>query len=153
MRFAALIAIAALAGCTFVAPTATTPPAPGQMTEALAAAAAAYEEAQITGDAATLERLIADDYQLVGSDGSRDDKAGLIAFWTADGFDPSPVTVVEPVEHVWTDGAALGGTVTLSGVMGGESFSTTIRYIDIWALRDGEWRVVYGQTTRVPDPA
>lgn len=150
MRFAALIAIVALAGCNFVAT--APPPAPNApaMTEALAAAAAAYEEAQITGDAVTLERLIADDYQLVGSDGSRDDKAGLIAFWTADGFDPAPITVVEPVEHVWTDGAALGGTVTLSGAMGGESFSTTIRYIDIWALRDGEWRVIYGQTTRVP---
>jgi hypothetical protein len=150
MRFAALIVIAALAACTQQVPAPAVTP-PGEMPEALAAAAAAYEEAQITGDAATLERLIADDYQLVGSDGSRDTKAGLIAFWTADGFDPRPVTVVEPVEHVWTDGAALGGAVTLSGVMGGESFSTTIRYIDVWALRGGEWQVIYGQTTRVPD--
>lgn len=152
MRFAALIVIAALAACTAEAP-APAVTSPGAMPEALAVAAAAYEEAQITGDAATLERLIADDYMLVGSDGSRDDKAGLIAFWTTDGFDPRPVTVVEPVERIFTDSAALGGTVTLSGTQGGEPFSVTIRYIDIWALREGEWRVVYGQTTRVPDPS
>lgn len=121
------------------------------MPEALAAASAAYEEAQIAGDAATLERLIAEDYVLVGSDGAREDKADLITFWTAAGFEPHPVTVVDPIERIFTDGAALGGTVTLAGTQNGEPFSVTIRYIDVWALRDGEWRVVYGQSTRVPD--
>ena len=87
--------------------------APRGMPEALQSAALAYEEAQIAGDATTLGRLIADDYVLVGNDGVRSNKAELIAFWTADDFDPSPVTVTEPVEHVWTDGAALGGTVIL----------------------------------------
>jgi ketosteroid isomerase-like protein len=117
---------------------------------ALMEAAEAYEAAQIAGDAAALQRLIADDYVLVGSDGARENKPDLIGFWTADGFDPAPVIVTEPVEHVWSDGAVLGGTVTLSGQQSGEPFSVTIRYIDVWALRDGEWRVVYGQTTRVP---
>jgi hypothetical protein len=76
----------------------------------------------------------------------------LIAFWTADGFDSSSVTVVDPVEILFTDGAALGGTVTLSGAQRGEPFSITIRYVDVLALRDGEWRVVYGHATRVPTP-
>lgn len=143
----ATVAIATLWLAACGAPQAT-PPAPA----ALTAAAEAYESAQIAGDAAMLERLIADDYVLVGSDGARQDKAELIAFWTADGFDPAPVTVTEPVEHFWSDGAALGGTVTLSGMQGGAPFSVTIRYVDVWALRDGEWRVIYGQTTRVPAP-
>lgn len=151
MRFTALIVIALLAACAPQAPAPAAAP-PGEIPEALASAAAAYEEAQITGDAATLERLIADDYVLVGSDGARENKPDLIAFWTADGFDPSPITVTDPVEILFTDGAALGGTVTLSGTQGGEAFSVTIRYVDVWALRDGEWRVVYGQTTRVPTP-
>lgn len=116
----------------------------------LDAAAELYEEAQIAGDAAALQELIADDYVLVGSDGARSNKAELIAFWTADGFDPAPVTVSEPVEHVWSDGAALGGTVTLSWTQDDAPVSVTMRYVDVWALRDGQWRVVYGQTTRVP---
>lgn len=115
----------------------------------LTAAAERYEEAQIRGDAAALNELIAGDYVLVGSDGARQTKAELIAFWTADGFDPAPVSVSDPVEHRWTDGAALGGTVTLSWTQNGTPVNVTIRYIDIWALRDGEWRVVYGQSTRV----
>jgi hypothetical protein len=116
----------------------------------LDAAAQRYEEAQIGADEAALNELIADDYVLVGSDGARQTKAELIAFWTADGFDPAPVTVTDPVDHRWTDGAALGGTVTLSWTQDGAPANVTIRYIDIWALRDGEWRVVYGQSTRVP---
>jgi hypothetical protein len=149
MRFVAFIVVAALAACAPQTPAPAVTP-PGEMPEALAAAAAAYEEAQIAGDAATLERLIAEDYVLVGSDGERESKSQLIAFWTADGFDPSPVTVADPVEIIFTDGAALGGTVTLAGTQGEEPFSVTIRYVDVWQLRDGQWRVVYGQATRVP---
>jgi len=126
------------------------PPDAADARAALEAAAHRYEDAQIAGDGAALEQLIADDYVLVGSDGARSNKAELIAFWTADGFDPAPVTVTEPVEHVWSDGAALGGTVTLSWTQDGAPVSVTLRYVDVWALRDGEWRVVYGQTTRVP---
>jgi ketosteroid isomerase-like protein len=137
-----------VAACSVEAP----PPAeaPHGMPLALEAAAQHYEEAQIAGDAAALQQLIADDYVLVGSDGARSNKAELIAFWTANGFDPAPVTVSDPVQHVWTDGAALGGTVTLSWTQDGAPVSATIRYVDIWTLRDGEWRVVYGQTTHVP---
>lgn len=123
---------------------------PADTRASLEAAAERYEEAQIAGDAAALQNLIADDYVLVGSGGARSNKTELIAFWTADGFDPAPVTVSEPVEHVWSDGAALGGTVTLSWTQDGAPISVTIRYVDVWALRDGAWRVVYGQTTRVP---
>lgn len=116
---------------------------------ALILAAEAYERAQIAGDAQTLQNIVADDYVLVGSDGSRQTKNDLIAFWAADGFDPEPVAVSDPVEHYWADGAVLGGMVTLRGTRNGAPFSITIRYVDVWALRDGAWMVVYGQTTRV----
>lgn len=139
---AALLAAFVLASCS-EAP-------PPDHRASLETAAQRYEDAQIAGDAAALQELIADDYVLVGSDGARQNKAELIAFWTADGFDPAPVTVSEPVEHIWSDGAALGGTVTLAWTQSGAPVSVSIRYVDVWALRDGEWRVVYGQSTRVP---
>lgn len=143
---AALFPLLMLVACNAPAP----PSASAGVPPALATAAHEYEEAQIAGDGETLSRLIADDYVLIGSDGTPQNKTELIAFWTADGFDPSPVTVTEPIEHVWTDGAALGGTVILSWMQNGQPVSVTLRYIDVWALRDGQWRVVYGQSTRVP---
>jgi hypothetical protein len=144
---AALLPALFLLACSAEAPPIA---APQGMPPALESAAEAYEEAQIAGNGAALQQLIADDYVLVGSDGARQSKDELMAFWTADGFDPAPVTVTEPVEHIWTDGAAIGGAVTLSWTQDGAPINVTIRYVDIWALRDGEWRVVYGQSTRVP---
>jgi hypothetical protein len=119
--FAALFSVLLLAACNAPAPQA----APAGVPAALETAAHEYEEAQIAGDGETLSRLIADDYVLIGSDGAPQNKTELIAFWTADGFDPSPVTVTEPIEHVWTDGAALGGTVILSWMQEGQPVSVT----------------------------
>ena len=130
-------------------------PTPGfawaQMPPDLARSAHEYERAQIEGDAAALERLIAPGFVLVGGDGSRVGKAAHIAEFTAPQLDLDPVVVRDAVEHVWTDGAALGGTVDVVGTFDGAPFHRTLRYVDVWALRDGEWRVVYGQATRVPD--
>ncbi len=117
---------------------------------ALSQAAEAYERAQIEGDAAALERLMASDYVLVGGDGSRTGKAAHIAEFTDPKFDLEPVVVRDMVEHVWPDGAALGGTVDLVGAYDGKPFRQTLRYIDVWRWRDGRWQVVYGQATRVP---
>jgi len=116
----------------------------------LARQAHEYERAQIEGDVAVLERLIAPDFVLVGGDGSRVGKAAHIAEFTSPQLDLEPVVVRDPVEHVWTNGAALGGTADLRGTFDGAPFRQTLHYIDVWALRDGEWRVVYGQATRVP---
>jgi len=110
----------------------------------------AYERAQIEGDGPALEALIADDFILVGGDGSRVGKAAHIAEFTAPQLDLEPVVLRDVVEHVWTDGAALGATVDLRGTFDGAPFRQTLRYMDVWALRDGQWRVVYGQATRVP---
>ena len=125
----------------------------GRMPAALAREVHAYERAQIEGDRAELERLIADDFVLVGGDGARVGKAGHIAEFTNPDLDLEPVVLRDVVEHVWTDGAALGATVDLKGTSGGVAFQQTLRYMDVWALRDGQWRVVYGQATRVPSQA
>src|SRR5687768_10321566 len=83
---------------------------------ALSEAAEAYEDAQIAGDRAALERLVAPDYRLINSDGQEESRQQLIDSWTADGFDPEPVEVRDPIAHVWNDGAVLGGRVILRGL-------------------------------------
>jgi ketosteroid isomerase-like protein len=115
----------------------------------LAAAAHAYDLAQVNGDRAALERLVADDYVLVNGAGQVQDKARLIADYVAPGFKLDPFTIEEPVEKVLGDTAILGGRVKMTGVDGGQRFSLVVRFVDTWAKRDGQWRVVYSQVTRV----
>lgn len=118
----------------------------------LAAAAHAYDAAQVNGDRAALERLVADDYVLVNGAGAVQSKAQLIADYVAPGFKLDPFTIEEPVEKVWGDAAILGGRVNMTGTDGGQRFALVVRFVDTWARRDGQWRVVYSQVTRVAKP-
>ena len=109
-----------------------------------------YDEAQIQGNRAELERWLADDYTLVNSRGLVQAKKDLIAEYTAPGYKLEPFVVREPIEKVWNDGAVMAGVATLKGVDGGKPFSVTLRFADIWAKRNGKWQVIY---THVSPPA
>jgi ketosteroid isomerase-like protein len=116
----------------------------------LAKAVKDYDEAQIHGDGAELRRLVADDYTLVNSTGRIQNKAELIADYTAPGYKIEPFEILEPVEKVWHDGAVMGGLVNLRGTEGGKPFAITLRFADIWAKRNGKWQVVYTHVSRPP---
>ena len=124
----------------------------GVLPSDLAAAAHAYDEAQVRGDRAALERLVADDYVLVNGAGLVQSKADLIGGYVAPGFKLDPFVIEEPVEKVLGDTALLGGRVNMTGVDGGQRFALVVRFVDAWAKRDGQWRVVYSQVTRVAKP-
>ena len=116
----------------------------------LAKAVKDYDEAQIHGDKAQLQRLVADDYTLVNSSGRIQTKAELIADYTAPGYKIEPFEILEPVEKVWSDGAVMGGVVDLRGTDGGKPFAVKLRFADIWAKRNGKWQVIYTHVSRPP---
>jgi ketosteroid isomerase-like protein len=114
----------------------------------LAARVHAYDEAQVKGDKAALEDLLADDYVLVNSRGQRQTKADLIHDYTKPGFKLEPFVVEEPVELAWAEGAVMGGVARIRGVDDGESYDVRLRFSDIWAKRKGKWRVIYTHASR-----
>jgi len=124
--------------------------APNKIPADLAARVHAYDDAQIKGDRAALEDLLADDYVLVNSRGQRQTKADLVRDYTKPGFKLEPYTVEEPVELAWSDGAVMGGVATLRGVDDGQAFEVRLRFSDIWAKRHGRWRVIYTHASRDP---
>jgi hypothetical protein len=114
----------------------------------LAKAVKDYDEAQIHGNRAELERLVADDYTLVNSSGRVQNKAQLIADYTTPGYKIEPFEIQQPVEKAWSDGAVMGGIVDLRGTDGGKPFAVTLRFADIWAKRNGKWQVVYTHVSK-----
>jgi hypothetical protein len=116
----------------------------------LAKAVQDYDDAQVHGDKAELQRLIADDYTLVNSTGHVQDKAALIKDYTTPGYKIEPFEILEPVEKAWNDGAVMGGVVDLHGTDGGKPFAVTLRFADIWAKRNGKWQVIYTHVSRPP---
>jgi hypothetical protein len=116
----------------------------------LAAAVHGYDQAQIDGNRAELQRLLADDYLLVNSSGATETKAQLIADYTTPGFDLEPFIVEQPVQKVWKDGAVMGGIATLRGTDSGKRYELRLRFADVWAKRNGRWQVVYTQVAKTP---
>lgn len=116
----------------------------------LAAAARAYDAAQVNSDKAALERLLADDYLLANSAGRIETKRAFIADQTAAGYRLDPFKIEAPTNKVLGDVALLGGVAALSGVDGGKPYAVRLRFMDVWVRRGGRWQVVFTQATRAP---
>lgn len=116
----------------------------------LAKAVHDYDQAQIDGNEAELNRLLADDYVLANSSGATETKQQFIADSVGPGNKLDPFTVEQPIEKVWDDGAVMAGVATLTGVSGGTPFKVTLRFSDIWAKRNGTWQVIYTHASRQP---
>lgn len=147
------IAWRALACCTLIAASAHAGQEVGDysgLPADLAAAAAAYDLAQFRSNRPELERLLADDYLLAGADGRNQTKAEYIADATAPGAETLSVAITEQVKRAWPNGAVLGGMVDAKNLSGGKQTTTKARFVDVWAKRDGRWRVIFTQVNKVP---
>ena len=115
------------------------------------AAAQAFDDAQLHGDRAVLERMLAPDYLLVRGSGRIGDKKDFIDGFTdpnahLDPFDIKDRLFIRPS----ADTAIVGGEAWVSGTDHGKPFKQHFRYSDTFAKRNGSWVVVYTQVTPLP---
>ena len=127
-----------------------TPPLASDLPPDLAAAARDYDRAQFDNDVATLDRLVADDFILVNSNASVEDKALFLADFKLPGFRIEPYVIEQPVRKVWRDGAVIGGLVNLRWTQDGKHQTRQVRVAYVWMKRDGRWLATYAQVTRIP---
>jgi hypothetical protein len=116
----------------------------------LAIAAKNYDRATIDSDIPTLERLFTDEYVLVNSDASVENKLQAIADFRMPGFKIDPYVMTQTVEMAWDNGAVISGVVQLSWTQDGKHQQRLIRIAHVWAKRRGAWQLTYTQVTRVP---
>ena len=109
-----------------------------------------YERAQLHNDAVTLERLVADDYVLVNSDSTVQNKQQFLEVFRLPGFKVDPHMVEPSVEKIWSNGAVIGGLIHLTWTKDGKEQTRWLRVAHIWAKLNGHWQTVYTQLTRVP---
>ncbi len=141
-RFCAIAAVAAFAAGPVLA---------DALPADLSAAVAAYDRAQVNGDTDALSRLIADDFTLVNSNASVEDKAQFLADFHLPGFKIDPYVIEQPVAKAWDDGAVTGGLLHLSWSQDGKHQTRRLRVAYVWKKRDGRWLATYAPVTRVPD--
>jgi len=119
----------------------------------LAQAMKVYDEGQFHNDVPTLERLVADDYVLVNSDSTLQNKQSFLADFRVPGFRLDPYVMEQRVAKVWGGAAVMAGLVRLSFTQDGKRQTRRLRLVHVWAKRDGRWQVTHTQLTRVPDAA
>ena len=115
----------------------------------LAAAATAYDIAQMKSDRSGLERLLADDYTLANINGRNESKTESIADSVVPGNKTTYVAIRRQVRKAWSNGAVLGGMVDAKGIDHGKPYTMRARFVDVWAKRDGQWQVIFTQIHRV----
>jgi ketosteroid isomerase-like protein len=142
MLLALAVAPLALPGAACATPTESLP---ADLAEALAA----YDRATFSNDIPALREIVADDYMLVNSDASLQDKASYLADFAAPGFRMEPYVMQAPVAKVWNDVALTGGLMPLAWTQDGVGHSRMLRIAHVWVRGGGRWRIAYTQLTRV----
>ena len=117
----------------------------------LARAARDYNEATVHKDIAKLTELMTDDYMLVNSDSSVQDKSSYLADFRAPGFALDPYEMEQVFYRIHGDTALTGWRFRLTWTQDGKRQARLLRIAHSWVKEKGRWRIEYTQLTRVPD--
>ena len=116
----------------------------------LAAALSSYDRAHYESDLPRLSSLVTDDYVLVNSDASVENKEQFLADFRLPGFKIEPYVREQSINKVWDNGAVTAAIVHLSWTQDGAKHTRALRYADTWIKKNGRWQVTFTQVTRVP---
>ena len=108
-----------------------------------------WNEAFYRKDVAFIEDLLADEFIATYDDGSRGDKAKELALAAEFNQQVESASQDEFTVRVYRDTAVVWFTLRLVGIRQGQRGELTLRYTDVWVMRDGRWQCVSTQSTRV----
>jgi ketosteroid isomerase-like protein len=98
--------------------------------------------AQIGADAATLDRIYADDFIGVGPSGTVRTKAQVISDFTSGDLHFQSIVTDEVQVRVYENAAVETGLSTMSGQDKGKPIPRETRFTRVWVRQQGRWRLV-----------
>ena len=108
-----------------------------------------WNEAFYRKDVAFIENILADEFMATYDDGSRGDKAKELALVAEFNQLVESAIQDEFTVRVYRDTAVVWFTLHVIGTKQGQRAELTLRYTDVWVMRDGRWLCVSTQSTRV----
>ena len=96
-----------------------------------------------------IETILADDYTATYEDGDVGDRAKELRLVAE--FNQQVESAIQDdfTVRVYHDTAVVRFTLHLVGIKQGQRTALDLRYSDVWVMRDGRWRCVSSQSTRV----
>jgi ketosteroid isomerase-like protein len=146
-RLIALSLAALLVSCSNVPPSSNDAAA---TTAALTAQSERWDKAIVAKDRAAIQANMAEDFRQIDSAGNVETKASFVEGLVAPELKIEPYTVEEFEVRLYGDVALLSGRTLMNGTYEGKAFTTHYRYIDIYVKRDGAWKIVSVQVSKLP---
>jgi ketosteroid isomerase-like protein len=113
-------------------------------------AAGRLAQAEQQGDISALEQLLAPDYQGYDPSGRPQDRAGVLRGYAEGGVRVTTLRQSGLRVRVLGDTGLVAGINAVRGQQGTEHFDFRLRFLDVYAWRDGRWQLVASQDTRLP---
>ena len=117
---------------------------------ALKAQADAWDAAIIKKDRQTIASNMSESFLQIGSDGKTADKAQFLENILSPDLVIEPYTVEDFRIRTYGNTALINGVTDMHGTYQGKPFRIHYRYTDTY-VREGAWRVVNVQTTRIAE--
>lgn len=111
-----------------------------------------WAEAIVKGDAATIDRLLADDFIATLWDGKSETKAQHIEAVKSGAYKVESMNLDEIKVHVFGDTAVVTLRQTEKSKTNGKDNSGWYRFTDTWIKRNGKWQVVADHGCKVEPP-
>jgi len=116
-----------------------------------------FYEAYTKGDAATIERLLAEDYTHNDIRGGFKSRAAYMMYINAlsDSIKSGAMKIdssnLDDLRvRVYGDTAVVTGRWSARGQRGGKEDSEQLRFVNVWVKQNGRWQAVAGQVTLAP---
>ncbi|MBL0124049.1 MAG: nuclear transport factor 2 family protein [Betaproteobacteria bacterium] len=123
---------------------------PAHTKAALSRQADQWDKAIVRQDRAAIESNMAEDFRQIDGAGNLEDKASFVEGLMSPKLRIDPYTVEDFDVRLYGDVALLSGRTKMTGQYDGKHFQSHYRYIDIYVRRDGRWRIVSVQISKIP---
>ena len=117
----------------------------------LSAQADAWDKAIVLKDRAAIEQNMAEDFRQIDGAGNVESKTSFVDGLLSPDLQIDPYVVEDFDVRVYGDVALLSGRTRMSGRHQGTPFSSHYRYIDVYVRRQGQWKIVSVQISRIPN--
>ena len=112
----------------------------------------AWDKAIIRKDEKAIADNMAEDFRQIDPRANLETKKSFVAGILDPKLTIDPYTVEEFEVRLYGDTALLSGRTHMTGKYDGQAFESNYRYIDIYVRRNGAWKIVSVQITRIPPP-
>jgi len=121
----------------------------GNIEQSIKALGEQLRQAALKGDAATVDKLVADDYTSISIFGRTSTKAEILENYKSGKAKFEAIDVLDTKVRVYGDTALVNYTQNVKGHVGDTDLSGQWRVVRVWVKRKGQWQSVSFQATRV----